>query len=67
MSSTLDAAGRPLKRVHFRTGHISLQDFLRVLIRDFDVRPRPQYENDYDAILNDTERALRALEAESDD
>lgn len=61
VESDMVVTGRPLKRVHFRTGHITLQDFLRVLTRDFDVRPRQSYVETNSRVLDDTERRLSDL------
>lgn len=34
------AGEKPISKCHFPTGHIALEDFLRLLIRDFSAQPR---------------------------
>jgi hypothetical protein len=49
------------------TGRVTLQDFLRMLVRDFRIRPRPQYESMFDRILDETEHTMYELEHGPDD
>lgn len=39
----VEIAGKPIGRAHFRTGHITLADFFRVLVRDFGLQPRSEH------------------------
>lgn len=49
------AGEKPISKYHFPTGHIVLEDFLRLLVRDFGARPR---RHDWGSILARTSRAI---------